>query len=184
VENGIGRIDMKKYVAGFLVGALFTVSATAFADEIKTMVGKKIQGEMVVELNGQALDTAIIVDGKSYAPTRSIGEAAGFEVNMKDKKIILSETTATTSPEPQAVPGYSGKENNVTQIESLKKRISDQESRVDFLQERFDGMNAMVSSPDYVDRGEKAVLEVYRSDLEKGEAFLEELKTQLAELQK
>ncbi|WP_339297567.1 hypothetical protein MKY92_21675 [Paenibacillus sp. FSL R5-0623] len=60
-------------IAGFLAGAVFLLSATAFANDIKSLVGKKIQGEAVVELNGQALDTAIIVDGKSYAPVRAIG---------------------------------------------------------------------------------------------------------------
>lgn len=175
---------MKKYVAGFLVGALFTLSATAFADEIKTLVGKKIQGETVVELNGQVLDTAIIVDGKSYAPTRSIGEAAGFDVNMKDKKIILSETNTTTSSDPKTVPGYSGEENNVAQIESLKKRISDQETRVAGFQKQVDTLEEIIASPGYVDRGEKVFLEGYQSDLDKGKAFLEELKSQLSELQK
>lgn len=46
---------MKKYVAGFLAGAVFVLSASAFADDIQSLIGKKIQGEAVVELNGQAL---------------------------------------------------------------------------------------------------------------------------------
>jgi hypothetical protein len=184
VENGIGRIDMKKYVAGFVVGALFTVSATAFADEIKTLVGKKIQGETVIELNGQVLDTAIIVDGKSYAPTRSIGEAAGFDVNMKDKKVILSETTTITSPDPQDVSGSSGKENNVEDIEKLKNRITAQEEIVSGFQKRVEGMETMIASPNYVDRGDKALLDSYKTSFDREQAFLADLQAQLAELQK
>ncbi|KUP23115.1 hypothetical protein [Paenibacillus sp. DMB5] len=92
---------MKKYIFGFLVGAIFTVSTTAFADDIKSLVGKAIQGEAPVIVDGQQLDTAIIVDGKSYAPVRVIGEAAGYSVSVDGKKIILKsevkDTMKTTS---------------------------------------------------------------------------------------
>lgn len=34
---------MKKYIAGFLAGAVFVLSASAFADDIKSLVGKRFR---------------------------------------------------------------------------------------------------------------------------------------------
>lgn len=171
---------MKKYVAGFLAGAVFTLSAAAFADDIKSLVGKKIQGETVVELNGQALDTAIIVDGKSYAPVRSIGEAAGYDVSMQNKKIILDEKVSNTPT--AATPG---EETNLDLYKSrLAERINDQKDRITALQKRIEGMEYEMSKPNYVDRGEKAVTDQYKADLEEQQALLANLEAELATLKK
>ncbi|MGR6546263.1 hypothetical protein [Paenibacillus tundrae] len=118
---------MKKYVAGFLAGAVFVLSASAFADDIKSLVGKKIQGEAVVELKGQALDTAIIVDGKSYAPVRSIGEAAGYEVSMQDKKIIMDKKPVVSGRDAISKDPVKLKEI----IESHKESIAREEARLE-----------------------------------------------------
>ncbi|MGN7309101.1 hypothetical protein ACTHQ2_24470, partial [Bacillus subtilis] len=125
---------MKKYIAGFLAGAVFVLSASAFADDIQSLVGKKIQGEAVVELNGQALDTAIIVDGKSYAPVRVIGEAAGYDVSMQNKKIILDEKSSATVTAP-------GKGQSVEEQKAkLEERISNHEDRILRLETRIVGL--------------------------------------------
>ncbi|WP_339245930.1 hypothetical protein NST58_01805 [Paenibacillus sp. FSL R10-2796] len=81
---------MKKQVAGFIAGAIFTLSATAFADDIQNLIGKTVQAQYTVEINGQTLNT-VVVEGKNYAPVRSIGEAAGYEVINDGKKVILKE---------------------------------------------------------------------------------------------
>ncbi|MCF2718041.1 hypothetical protein LWE69_12775 [Paenibacillus sp. UKAQ_18] len=41
---------MKKIVAGFLAGALFTIGATSFADEIESLVGKKFRAKRPFQL--------------------------------------------------------------------------------------------------------------------------------------
>lgn len=167
---------MKKYVAGFLAGALFMLSAAAFASDIPSLVGKKIQGQTVIKLEGQELDTAIIVDGKSYSPTRSIGEAAGFDVSMQDKEIILNKKTSQTASTP-------GKEQSVEdQKVKLNDRITNQKDRIEALQKRIEGMEYEMSKPDYVDRGEKEVTDQYKADLEKQESLLVDLESQLASL--
>ncbi|WP_051289624.1 hypothetical protein [Paenibacillus massiliensis] len=81
---------MKKMVVGFLAGALFMIGATTFADDIQTLVGKKIEGETAVTVDGTSIGSAIIVDGKSYAPVRSIAEASGLAVGYGGAGIALS----------------------------------------------------------------------------------------------
>lgn len=108
---------MKKIAAGFLAGAILMVSAQALG-ATSTLVGKKIQAEYTVNVYGKKLvDPAIIIDGKSYAPVRAIGELAGYKVSISGKNINLDEkdsgagalandknTNAVLGPRPTTTP--------------------------------------------------------------------------------
>lgn len=169
---------MKKYVASFLAGAVFVLSATAFADDIKSLVGKKIQGEAVVELNGQALDTAIIVNGKSYAPVRVIGEAAGYEVSMQNKKIILDEKSSPTVTTP-------GKEQSVeNQVAILSERIKSNqdtkkvyEDKISYNENILAGLSTAAEKEFYV-----AAIDSYKSKIKTLDEGTANLESQLAAL--
>lgn len=103
---------MRKYLIGAVAGAALMLSVSVAADTL-SLVGKKVQGETDVVLNSANgeqgnLDKAIIVDGKSYAPVRGIGEAAGFEVRFENKKVVLTapapevkQDTASQAPKTQ-----------------------------------------------------------------------------------
>ncbi|MEO2261171.1 hypothetical protein ABGV43_30135 [Paenibacillus amylolyticus] len=169
---------MKKYVAGFLAGAVFVLSASAFADDIQSLIGKKIQGEAVVELNGQALDTAIIVDGKSYAPVRVIGEAAGYDVSMQNKKIILDEKSSATVTVP-------GKGQSVEeQVGKLKQRIVDVKQRIADTNKLIDASKSIINDPSKDSTGEENFLKMREANLIEQEDLLLDLESQLAELEK
>lgn len=169
---------MKKYVASFLAGAVFVLSATAFADDIKSLVGKKIQGEAVVELNGQVLDTAIIVNGKSYAPVRVIGEAAGYEVSMQNKKIILDEKSSPTVTTP-------GKEQSVeNQVAILSERIKSNqdtkkvyEDKISYNENILAGLSTAAEKEFYV-----AAIDSYKSKIKILDEGTANLESQLAAL--
>jgi len=89
---------MKKFAAGLLFGALLTSSATAFADDLATYVGLKIEGQFPVKINGVELaQPGIVVDGVSYLPTRKVAELFGAKVDFAESTGI--ELTAP-------VPGH------------------------------------------------------------------------------
>lgn len=92
---------MRKYVIGAIAGAVLSLSATAFAAEVSTMIGKKVQGEVQIVQDGKKIDSAIIVDGKSYAPVRSIMQSAGYNVEFGGSQIMVDEPT----PTPEVTPG-------------------------------------------------------------------------------
>lgn len=96
---------MKKYIIGFIAGALFATAGAVYADDV-VLIGKQIQGQTTVYKDGERLDSAIIVDGKSYAPTRAIGEAAGYEVKFDEGEIFLvsPETEVVVEPEKNNIP--------------------------------------------------------------------------------
>ncbi|WP_433581378.1 hypothetical protein [Paenibacillus amylolyticus] len=169
---------MKKYVAGFLAGAVFVLSASAFADDIQSLIGKKIQGEAVMELNGEALDTAIIVDGKSYASVRVIGEAAGYDVSMQNKKIILDEKSSATVTVP-------GKGQSVEdQVGKLKQRIVDVKQRIADTNKLIDASKSIINDPLKDSTGEENFLKMREANLIEQEDLLLDLESQLAELEK
>ena len=81
---------MRKYIIGFIAGILIATAGVAAADTV-SMVGKKIQSEAVVTLDGKEIGTAIITDGTSYAPLRVVGEAVGVGVGW-EKGVVKLET--------------------------------------------------------------------------------------------
>jgi hypothetical protein len=108
---------MKKYFLGAIVGVLLTLSATTYADDITSLIGKTVQGVFPVKVNGDALaKTAIVIDGTSYLPVRAIGDAVGYDVSfnadlgieLKKKEVTSTMTTQSTtltpSPTPSATP--------------------------------------------------------------------------------
>ncbi|NQX45093.1 hypothetical protein HQN87_07095 [Paenibacillus tritici] len=89
---------MKKIAAGFIAGAILMVGAQALGASA-TLVGKAIQAEYIVKVYGKKLaDSAIVIDGKSYAPVRAIGELAGFQVTVAGKTISLDDKKGSAPP--------------------------------------------------------------------------------------
>lgn len=164
---------MKKYIAGFLAGALFTIAGAAFADDIQSLIGKKIQGEAVVELNGQALDTAIIVDGKSYAPVRAIGEAAGYDVSMQNKKIILGEKATATTP---------GKGSIVEDESKIKEIIASHEESIKREENRIASYEKLILERPNDKEAYQAVIDTAKANIAKYKQWIAEREAQLTDL--
>ena len=93
---------MKKLISGAIAGALLLTSITVFADSA-SLVGKKVQGLFTVEQNGTKIADAVIIDGVAYAPVRAVSQAAGVQLTVEGKKIIMKDSELdTTKDEPVA----------------------------------------------------------------------------------
>lgn len=79
---------MRKYVIGFIAGVLVATAGVAAADTV-SLIGKKIQSEAVVTLDGETIGTAIITDGTSFVPIRVVGEATGLKVGYEKGNVKL-----------------------------------------------------------------------------------------------
>lgn len=88
---------MKKVVIAFVAGALLMASGQVLADSV-SKIGKKIDGEAKVVLNGKQLSNAVISEGKSYAPVRDIAEALGASASYT-KGVITIEKAMTDDAE-------------------------------------------------------------------------------------
>ncbi|WP_134904481.1 hypothetical protein [Paenibacillus polymyxa] len=182
---------MKKYVAGFLAGALFTIGATSFADEIQSLVGKKIQGETAVSVNGKSIDKAIVVEGKSYAPVRSIGEAAGMKVQFGKEGIALSdEPTKEIKPDPVTTEPISETKETKTineevpvKLDQLNASIEEKKEQIKSLEKGISSQQLLISQGKDVESN-KVFLEGYEKSKKQAEESLANLEKQKAELEK
>ncbi|MDC0762894.1 MULTISPECIES: hypothetical protein [Brevibacillus] len=72
---------MRKYIIGTLFGLLIGTSISVYA-EVVSMVGKVVEGELLVNINGKTLNNkAIVVDGTSYLPVHAIGDTLGYNAS-------------------------------------------------------------------------------------------------------
>lgn len=81
---------------GIVIGVALTISASAAADGLKSLVGKQIDGEFTVTLNGEELAVkAGTIEGTSYLPVRAVSEALNLEVGFNnDTGISLTKKGA------------------------------------------------------------------------------------------
>jgi hypothetical protein len=87
------------YIAGgIIIGVVFSTSAGAFADTVKSMVGKKVTGEYTIIVDGKKLsDKGAVIDSRANVPARSLSEALGADVSVTGKTInITSQTEEST----------------------------------------------------------------------------------------
>lgn len=169
---------MKKLISGAIAGVLLLTSVSVFA-ESASLVGKKVQGLFTVEQNGKKVADAVIIDGVAYAPVRAVSEAAGVELKVEGKKIIMNESveptsTPTTAPEPSATasmnrPAISEEQAKENKIRSLSAKLA-----------TLAGSIAMAEAQ-LRDKPDNAELQQKVIDLKAEYATLE---AQLAELQK
>ncbi|MGV6934118.1 stalk domain-containing protein [Paenibacillus sp. CMM36] len=85
-------------LSAFIIGAIVATAGSAFADQIKSMVGQTVAGEYTVKVNGSALaENAIVVDGKAHVPLRAVSDSLGAGVKV-DGKTIQIDTQASVKP--------------------------------------------------------------------------------------
>lgn len=73
---------MRKFILGFVLGALLFSGVQVFANNV-TLVGKKVGSEAELYLDGKRMSDVIIVDNKSFAPVREIAESLGRAVEYQ-----------------------------------------------------------------------------------------------------
>jgi len=83
---------MRKFVIGLIAGALLMFSTQAFGAEIKSFIGKKIQGEYAVYVDGKPLDVkAIGANGSTFTPNRALADAVGYDIKFVDQKVYFTK---------------------------------------------------------------------------------------------
>ncbi|MFW5434365.1 stalk domain-containing protein [Paenibacillus apiarius] len=104
---------MKKWTyltSGVVIGALVATAGSAFADQVKTLIGKQVTAEYDVVVNGKTLqDKGAAIDGRTNVPIRSIANAIGADIKVEGKKILVTlEQESKTSAGGSTKPTTSG----------------------------------------------------------------------------
>jgi hypothetical protein len=85
-----------------LIGLAFVLAllgtTIAYAEGIN-MIGKTVDAAYPVFINGHELASdAIVIDGTSYIPVRSMADTLGFTTSFVNKTVVLSPKLATSPP--------------------------------------------------------------------------------------
>lgn len=103
---------------GVIIGALGTATTTSIAAQLPSLIGKKIQAEYTINVDGKELDSkAIVVDGVSHLPVRKVSEIYGADIKVKDKTITMntnvnSETSGSSTQSEDSSPADRRKDNS------------------------------------------------------------------------
>jgi|SRR5690625_2864827 len=88
---------MKRFVTGLIAGIALTISVSAYADEIESYIGKVIEGQFPVVIDGKKAEKpGIVVDGTTYLPVRSAGELFGYNISFIDSEVVMKKKTTKT----------------------------------------------------------------------------------------
>jgi len=125
-------ILMRKFLLGLLVGLMIAVAAPAYG-AVSSLVGKYVQGEYPVKVDGSPLaNKSIAIDGTTYAPLRAIGEAIGYDVTFQDKTVVFTKRVGVQKVETNTTSISSQISEIQSQIDELNKK------QAELLKERFE----------------------------------------------
>ncbi|MDR0270998.1 copper amine oxidase [Paenibacillus sp.] len=126
---------MKKSIyilSGIVIGAVIATSSSAFAAQIKSMIGQKVTGEYTVIVNGKELvNKGAVIAGKTNAPVRDLANALGADLKMDGKTINIT-SNGTTPSDDQVSVGTSSTKNKYLggSKESLLMAKDDYENKI------------------------------------------------------
>lgn len=78
---------LKIGIVGYIIGAITMLPICGFADEIKEFIANK--ATFPVLINGEQFNSSnpiLVVDGKTYLPTKETGDALGVDVKWNEEK--------------------------------------------------------------------------------------------------
>ena len=171
---------MRKYVVGFVVGALLIFGSQTIADSI---VGKKIEGVTKVNLNGVDLSTpAIVVEGISYAPIRAISEALGLEVGYVDGVVTLK---SGEDPVEQIKNEIKAEIQLEQEVSNLQNELSEKEEELLKLKDALKNIESLLEvevNPDVIASAKRTKSRLEES-IRQTETRINEIKQRLPELE-
>lgn len=175
------KFTFKHLIAAFIVGVLVMVSGQALADTI-SQIGKKVDSEAAVYVNGSKVSDAIIIKGKSYVPGRDVAEAMGGKVEWKGSEnsiMITSEIEKMLADKEERTKQQWEKANLIASIDGSKRTIERIEQSMTLVTKQFENENLHQLNKDYLNQQ----LNDLEKQLEEEKEKLEQAEKELAELE-
>ncbi|AUO08530.1 2,' 3'-cyclic nucleotide 2'-phosphodiesterase [Paenibacillus jamilae] len=187
-------------LSGMLIGTVITTAGSAFADQIKSMIGQTVAGEYTVKVNGNSLsENAIVVDGKAHVPLRAVTDSLGANLKVDGKTIqIESSDNFSSKQTADVIQSVSNKYQGwpVSKLEvrksELEKFVIDTEKDKENLQktlekyskfrEEYAGNKKAMNTLDSKTEGTEEVLQEAETNIAKYKTELEEINKAIAAL--
>jgi hypothetical protein len=148
--------NMKKIISGILIGISLSLGVTAYADDIVSLIGKKVDGSFPLIINNVRADKdVLVIDGTSYLPVKSAAALFGYEVsfnanlmvvlNKKVEAVIKKPTDDAVKPAATIAP-ISTPITAASQVPTVSTEPAEsKEEIVDKIKINIIGMNAQIS---------------------------------------
>lgn len=131
---------MKKFILGLTVGILISMSASVYgADIVTSIIGKQIQGEFPVKINGKALEKqAAVIDGTSYLPVRAMGDALNMDVSFDaELGIELRKRGGTSVPSTGTKPIINPSYDQLDPVSQKVRTLTNLQNKAKSMQEEL-----------------------------------------------
>jgi hypothetical protein len=198
---------MKKIMMGLIMWIGLTLGVSAYADEIVSLVGKKVDGSFPLIINNIRADKdVLVIDGTSYLPVRSAATLFGYEVTFNtDLMVILTKKADSIVKQPDAeavvkqpVTEVGVKPTNTTKetpvptdaienkaevIDKIKTNIIGVKSQINVVLDEIKKKEALIKSIRY-DTNQSAKLQTTKEEISKLKTILVDFTKQLENLNK
>lgn len=118
--------------AAFLLGVVVTLSSGEAYAQVKSLIGKKVSGEVTVVVDGKTLtEKGAIIDGVTNVPARALSGALGAEINLEGKSVVITSEQPTDKVVLLEGKYYTKYDllNKKTDIENSINKIPEQEEQ-------------------------------------------------------
>lgn len=170
---------MRKYIFGIITVLMFALCTTTYAEEVTNMVGHAVQGVFSVQIDGKKLEKdAIVIDGTTYFPVRSFGEAIGYDVSFDPEMGVLMNKKVDHAKQEALENAKIERERRKTdyKIQIAKDGIQRNKKRI----EEFE-RDLKVLQPSNEEHAKE--IEINKQEIEKAKAEIQRLEKELAELE-
>jgi hypothetical protein len=178
-----------------MFGAVIATAGSAFADQIKSLVGKTVVGEYTVKVNGDALtESAIVVDGKAHVPLRAVSDSLGADIAVNGKTVEISTEKAVDMPaqtgnnddQAKSSTGYALENNENLPDDGytnfLETMISQAENQKVNIQKSIDELNKRLNEYPELYDSRLAAIEKKKAEIEEVNKQIEEYKEKIADI--
>lgn len=142
---------MKKKIA-ITVAALLLLTGTAAYGATSSIVGAKVQGIFSVVVNGEKISDAVVVNGLTYVPLRSISNSIGGDIQ------VVGKTVSIVTPDQSVDVGADERSIILKgKIYGLETTISTRQKKITSIKDEITSLELAIAgneaSPVYADRG-------------------------------
>lgn len=178
---------MKKFISGFIAGALIFCGVPAFADSVQSIFGAKVTGVYTVQKSdGEKIADGAIINGSTYVPVRAISEVTGtpLSVDTKGKVITLGEIQAEVTSETSEIISPPNSEESTPVNWENDAKIKELQAEINRIQEIKNESAERLSSGQlskFEAEGAQAVIDDAQQTIERFERQIEERKAKLSQ---
>lgn len=154
---------MKKFVVGVIVGALLAFSPQVYSAAVN-MVGKKVDGELEVKLNGKSIGKAAVIEGKSLLPVRAIADEMGLDIKVDKKEVTITsdgrskEIADEVKRQIEAIKAgeeidslQKEQQKIIEQLAADKAKVDESAANVQKAKEKYEDIISRTSDQQYID---------------------------------